>query len=391
MQEKIRKLSKEDYPEIFKLSQFAFQYSLSQDELIEQEEEAERHEIWGWFEDEQLSAKVHMIPLNVNINGKAMKMGGVAAVASWPEYRRSGKIKTLLQEVLRSMKSSGHTISYLHPFSVPFYRKYGYELTFNQRKYRIPMDSLKKNWRASGYARRNKDKYEDLQKVYSTYISRFNGALIRDERWWHQRIIKKHTRVVICYNERNEAEGYLLYHVKDQILHVEEMAYVNLNGLRLVLRLISNHDSMATKVEMTVPDNDYLPMLIDEPRYEQTVVPYFMSRVVDVFSFLQDYPYNQTTEIMPVKLVVQDDFLPENNRTYYLTKVNGKVDVSTEEPNGLEFGWITCSVQYLTSMFLSYNRPTELTELQLIEGDKNGLQSLENLISHKQTYLPDFF
>ncbi|SFM50953.1 Predicted acetyltransferase [Gracilibacillus orientalis] len=391
MSDKMRKLAREDNPEIFKLSQFAFQYSLSQEELIEQEEEAAHHEIWGCFEEEQLSAKVHMIPLNVNINGKAMKMGGIAAVASWPEYRRSGKIKRLLQEVLRSMKSTGHTISYLHPFSVPFYRKYGYELTFNQRKYQIPMDSLKKKWKASGYARRNKNNYEDLQKVYSAYISAFNGALIRDKKWWNQRIIKKDTMTTICYNEQNEAEGYLLYHVKNQILHVEELAYVNLNGLKLILQLISNHDSMATKVEMTVPDNDHLPMLIDEPRYEQKVVPYFMSRIVDVFSFLQDYPYNQTAEMIPVKIAVEDDFLPENNCTYYLSKVNGRVGVSTEKPNELEFGSINCSVQYLTSMFLSYNRPTELAELQLIEGDKNGLQSLENLISYKQTYLPDFF
>ncbi len=391
MSRKIRRLSKEDYPEIFQLSQFAFQYSLSQEELTKKQEEAERHEIWGWFEEEQLSAKVHMIPLHVYINGNVMKMGGIASVASWPEYRRGGKIKKLLQEVLLSMKSTGHTISYLHPFSVPFYRKYGYEITFNQKKYQIPMEDLKKDWKANGYARRKQNNHEELQQIYSAYISNFNGALIRDEEWWNQRIIKKDTMITICYNEQNEAEGYLLYHVKDQILHVEEMAYANLNGLRLILQLISNHDSMAAKVEMTVPENDYLPMLIDEPRYEQKVVPYFMSRIVDVYSFLQEYSYNKAQEVKPVKIVVEDDFIPENNGAYYLTIVNGKVNVSTEKPDNLEFGWINCSIQYLTSMFLSYNRPTELAELQFIEADKNGLQSIEKLIDYKQAYFPDFF
>ncbi len=52
-------------------------------------------------------------------------MGGVAGVATYPEYRRSGYVKELLQHSLQTMKKDGYTVSMLHPFAVSFYRKYG--------------------------------------------------------------------------------------------------------------------------------------------------------------------------------------------------------------------------------------------------------------------------
>ncbi len=58
-------------------------------------------------------------------------MGGVAGVATYPEYRRSGYVKELLQHSLQTMKKDGYTVSMLHPFAVAFYRKYGWELCAN--------------------------------------------------------------------------------------------------------------------------------------------------------------------------------------------------------------------------------------------------------------------
>ena len=55
-------------------------------------------------------------------------MGGIAGVATWPENRRQGHVSTLLKHALQEMKSKGQTLSFLHPFSIPFYRKFGWEL-----------------------------------------------------------------------------------------------------------------------------------------------------------------------------------------------------------------------------------------------------------------------
>lgn len=55
-------------------------------------------------------------------------MGGIAGVATWPENRRGGLVSKLLSKALARMNEEGQVLSCLHPFSVPFYRKFGWEL-----------------------------------------------------------------------------------------------------------------------------------------------------------------------------------------------------------------------------------------------------------------------
>lgn len=119
--DKIVSLSRADYKDIFDLSQFAFQYNLSEEALIEKAREADRHQIVGYRMDGNLAGKLHIIPLEVTIQGKKFMMGGISSVATWPEYRRLGIAKKLLYHALVKMKEQGQVLSYLHPFSVGFY------------------------------------------------------------------------------------------------------------------------------------------------------------------------------------------------------------------------------------------------------------------------------
>ena len=102
----------------------------------------ESHEIYGIMEGKDLAAKLHLIPFHIYIGKEKFKMGGVAGVATYPEYRRSGYVKELLQHSLQTMKKDGYTVSMLHPFAVSFYRKYGWELCANLLKCHISKSDL---------------------------------------------------------------------------------------------------------------------------------------------------------------------------------------------------------------------------------------------------------
>ena len=147
----IKKLDQTYYNDVIALSKFAFQYELAESEYEKRFEEADLHDIWGWVTDDKLAGKVHIIPLEIFLNGQVFKMGGINAVATWPEYRRQGIIKHLLYHSIKEMKKNGQTLSFLSPFSFPFYRKYGWELTFTNKKYDLPIDNLKQNWQTKGY------------------------------------------------------------------------------------------------------------------------------------------------------------------------------------------------------------------------------------------------
>src|SRR5690625_2407054 len=385
----IKQLGEADYHEVFSLSQFAFQYELSKEDLMKKKEEASRHQMWGWMVEGNLAAKVHIIPLASYINGETFEMGGIASVATWPEYRRQGMIKNLLFHALQEMKKNGQTISLLSPFSIPFYRKYGWELAFSDKKYDIPIGNLKREWDGEGYVRRIKQNIPLLHDIYTTYAQKLSGMLTRDEKWWEHRVLTDPSaHIAVAYNEAGEAEGYLIYKVKDRIFTVIEMAYTSLNGQKLLLEFIANHDSMVKNVKMIVPENNQLTLLVDDPRFDQKITPYFMARIVDVLAFLKQYPFRKGMRDQELLISVEDAFFPENSGTYKLTKnaTGMEVEKGPKQQSGIQ-----CTVQQLTVMLLGYKRPSELYDVGLIHGNIDDIKHLEKLIPEQQTFLSDFF
>ncbi|RDW18614.1 GNAT family N-acetyltransferase [Oceanobacillus chungangensis] len=389
--QKIKQLSKTDYDEVFALSQFAFQFELSDEAIIKKKEEAERHIIWGWMAEDKLAAKVHVIPLSVLINGKTFDMGGVAGVATWPEYRRSGMVKKLLLHSLKEMKKNGQVVSYLHPFSVPFYRNFGWEVCFNNKKYTVPIESLKRKWNTAGYVRRVSVTDKTLYRIYANFAENYNGVLIRDEKWWKQCVLNEKAQIAVAYNQEDVAVGYLIYHVKEDIFTLDEMAYETIDGWKQLLEFIANHDSMAKEVRMTVPENDHLPLFLDEPRFEQKIIPYFMMRIVDVLAFLKMYPFLEAGTDKEINMHVVDSFLEENSGTYQLTKIGTDTEIQCQQLQVEEEDGIHCSVQHLAQMLLGYKRPLDLYELVLIQGAHKDIEQFDHLIPKRQTLLTDFF
>ena len=389
---KIIELNQSHYDEIFSLSQFAFQYELTEEELHKKKEEAERYAIWGMMDGERIAAKLHLIPLAVSINGIPFEMGGIASVATWPEYRRKGMVKELLLHALQTMKAQGQTISFLHPFSVPFYRQYGWEMAFAEKHYEIPMKNVKQNWNGKGYVRRVNSDIPLLDSIYRKYIKNYNGALLRDEKWWKQRVLKDQRMIAVAYDEENQAEGYIIYQLKDRLFKVDEFVYNTTNALKVFMQFIANHDSMAEKVEMIVPENDLLPLLVHEPRFKQKIMPYFMARIVDVEAFLKEYMSSIPTDFGSLSIRVEDPFIEENTGIYTLHEADGKIDIVYESVmNNIKGPVISCTVQQLTTMLLGYQRPEDLYQLELISGDTEAIELLEYIIPRKQTYFPDFF
>ncbi|MFZ3577816.1 GNAT family N-acetyltransferase [Virgibacillus sp. DJP39] len=385
----IKKLTEVDNDEIFALSQFAFQYELSEEAKLKKQEEAKRHIIWGSMAANQLEAKLHLIPLSCYINGKAFEMGGISAVATWPEYRRKGNVKNLLLHALKHMKEHGQTVSFLHPFSFSFYRKYGWELAFVEQSYEIPLDKLKRDWEGNGYVRRVHNEAPVLHTIYTEYAKQFNGPLVRDEKWWEQRVFNEKYNSAVAYDNQDQPEAYIIYNVKENVVNVEEMAYQSINGLKLLLQFIANHDSMADKVKMIVPENDNLALLLNEPKFDQKKTPYFMARIVDVPEFLKQYSFH-IDGVESLVLHVEDAFLPENTGTYQLTQ-HGKETVVTVMQTSDNLDGINCSIQQLSSILLGYKRPLEYYHLGLLRGELKQVEQLEKIVPQRQTFLPDFF
>jgi predicted acetyltransferase len=399
---RIGPLGPERFEESMELSQFAFQYVRSKQELEDtkkklDDEPADR---WAVYVDDRLAAQATVLELQTYIAGKPFAMGGLAGVATWPEYRRQGFVGKLLLHSLEAMKEKGLTLSYLHPFAFGFYRKFGWETYTEHKKYTLQSNQLPPRLSSPGRIERVSG-YDLLYDVYEKYASRYNGTLRRDEKWWKYRInVQMPSKIAVYRDAEGTAQGYLIYKVAQKELSVDELVHLNDEAREALWSYISQHDSMIDKVTLTAPIDDNLTDHLADPRIKQEIVPYFMARIVDLKGFIEQYPFLPGLESLKVTLEVTDEQLPWNQGTFELeideagqgTLTQLSLDNGVQknelksETNGIEIG-----IGALTMLTMSYRAGAELSGSKRISGASEIINRLQARIPERTAYLPDFF
>ncbi len=219
------KLEKEDWREVIRMSEYAFQKELSDEEREEKVKALENHYIIGIKEQEKLLSKLHIIPFSVMLEEQEMKMGGIAGVATWPEYRRKGTVKELIRNALTVMKKENQIISLLHPFLISFYRKFGWELCFYQKRLSYLKEQFQKLGDVSGYVKRlQKDETDAVNDIYNQYRTKHNGLMKRSKEHWTEKV---HGMKAMYISEDGVPCGYLVYDIKNKTMRVKEFVYLN--------------------------------------------------------------------------------------------------------------------------------------------------------------------
>ncbi|MDA2037687.1 GNAT family N-acetyltransferase [Bacillus cereus] len=381
------RLKEDKFREALRLSEYAFQYKVEEERMQQQlTKMKESHEVYGIMEGEDLAAKLHLIPFHIYIGKEKFKMGGVAGVATYPEYRRSGYVKELLQHSLQTMKKDGYTVSMLHPFAVTFYRKYGWELCANLLVCHLTKSDLVMKKQVNGTVKRfNKENHpEEVEKLYETFAERFSGMLVRNEKWWLQAVYDDLT-LAIYYDENKTAAGYMLYKIEKSKMTVEEFVPLHNEARNGLWNFICQHDSMIKELEMTVNENEPLLYTLQEPRVKTEIKPYFMGRIVDVEQFLKQYELNWNNVQQEVILHITDSFAQWNNITVRLA--NHEITI-IEEP--MDKG-IKLDINALSTILFGYRRPLELNELELISGSEEEIRAFENVVPVRKPFIYDFF
>ncbi|HHB1769628.1 TPA: GNAT family N-acetyltransferase [Bacillus cereus] len=381
------RLKEDKFREALRLSEYAFQYKVEEERMQQQlTRMKESHEVYGIMEGNDLAAKLHLIPFHIYIGKEKFKMGGVAGVATYPEYRRSGYVKELLQHSLQTMKKDGYTVSMLHPFAIVFYRKYGWELCANLLVCHMTKSDLVMKKQVIGTVKRfNKENHsEEVEKLYETFAERFSGMLVRNEKWWLQAVYDDLT-LAIYYDKNQTAAGYMLYKIENYKMTVDEFVPLHNEARKGLWNFICQHDSIIKELEMTVSENEQLLYTLQEPRVKTEIKPYFMGRIVDVEQFLKQYELNWNNVQQEVILHITDSFAQWNNITVRIA--NHEITI-IEEP--IDKG-IKLDINALSTILFGYKRPLELNELELISGSEEEIRAFENVVPVRKPFIYDFF
>lgn len=350
----------------------------------------EQADVWGWFDGDKLISQVAVYPMKVRIFNKTYDMGGLTGVGTYPEYANQGLMHKLLYQSLKNMKEKEQTISYLYPYSIPYYRRKGWEIVSDKITFEINDYQLPKNKRVSGEVERVDVESEEVKKAYERFAIKTHGALLRDELAWNEYLLwdSDDLMAAVYYSEDNEPDGYVLYGIKDEVFHIKDMIFVNEEARSGLWNFISAHFSMITKVIGNTYTDEPLAFLLEDADIKETISPYFMARIVDLEKFIEQYPFKPDTIDREWTFIMDDPILSWNQGTFTLRISNeGKGEIiraSSKTDDKVD-------IQTMTTMLLGYKRPDYLYKIGRLTCSHQTLDMLEDAIEQQTPYFSDYF
>lgn len=202
----------------------------------------------------------------------------------------------------------------MHPFLIPFYRKFGWEIYCEYKKYTLPVGKFPHKTEIKGSVKRDIPDLAVFQQLYDQFAMRYNGTLQRTETWWKESVLDDDAHSCVFYSEQGEPEGYVLYKIVQQELVIDEFIYGNELARQGLWTFLANHDSMITAAQLKlVPADDILPFLLPDPRITQENYPYFMARIVNAKAFVENMTFNVPEGDRERLLYIEDKQASWNN------------------------------------------------------------------------------
>lgn len=396
---KIKKVTEKEVDQFNQLLRYVFQitdaeieesgYATKRELLKSKQPILQLSEVFGWFNHDQLISQIAIYPCAVNIHGKIFQMGGLTGVGTYPEYAGHGLMKELIHLALKKMQANHQWISYLYPYSIPYYRKKGWEIMSDKLTFTLRDTQLPKIKELPGLVERKDVDDPDVDFVYQQFARNNHGALIRTPFNWEEywRYEKEEERTAaIYYDEAGEAQGVLFYWIKEEIFHIKEMFYLTQEARSGLWNFVSAHFSMVYRITGDIYKNEPLAFLLEDSQIKETIEPYFMARIVDAAEFLKAYPFTGPAEDFYFNLT--DPLAEWNNGFFALSwDETGKLHV-TQEQKGQE---INCDIQTLTCMLMNYRRPAYLKRIERLKTSEKISNELERIIPDEEAYFSDYF
>ncbi|MDO4459694.1 MAG: GNAT family N-acetyltransferase [Clostridia bacterium] len=325
----IRKILKEDKFEAYLISSYCFHARIDDVEKERERIESETDEDWGAFADDgKLAARLINNHFELNIDGTAVKSGGVGAVSTLPEYRNSGAVKLIFKELLPECYRNGDVLSTLFPFNHAFYRKQGYDTVTYKNEYELTPAMLRHIKTDCNITMWNgQSNIADYLDIYNEFSKNYNIAMVRDEKEMLSHVksdsLYKDRKFSYLFTKNGENLAYLtftdVYDPAGAIMRVNEALWKNTDGFYGILAFLGRFDSDYAKIELPLPCGiDLLRILRTEKEHDikKKTRHDFMIRVINAEKILELINKPENCDFV---IRVTDDIIYENNAMFRVT------------------------------------------------------------------------
>ena len=276
----------------------------------------------------------------------------------------------------------------LFPYSIPLYRRFGYEIISNKISYTVKDRQIPSKAQAPGYVRRVSWENRDFMELHAKFASITHGCLYRNTLAWEEywRWDEDDTAVAVYYNVTGEPSGYMVYLIKDDIMHIKEMIYLNHEAHDGLWEFIRAHDSMIDEVHGNSYFNEPIAFEMDDGDIREIIRPYIMGRIVDVEQFFSAYACDPSESSVCFAFDIEDSFLEWNDKIVKVRFADGKCRVCDDAPDYT----VHLSIATLTTLLLGYKTATKLHRMGRIVADAEAVARLDNVLLHESPYISDY-
>jgi predicted acetyltransferase len=337
----IRAITGEERAEFFDLLRYSFRTWTSHPAAEEDLAAIVPEQTLGLFVGGRLASALRIHRFVQSVRGTLRKMGGIAAVASYPEHRGKGHVSRLLASAFAWMREHEQTVSMLHPFRESFYQRYGYTATTTPLEVEIPTHAF------VHYLDRKPEPGLSVERLcpldarpdYEAFLREMapqnNGFVLHDGmadgpwlalyRDWLYLLVKRSGTIVSAarYQKRGEK-------LNRGTLHFRELFWRDAAGRDALFRFVASHRDNAESVILELPHG----MPIHSWVYD-TMGPFrlamdekpWMVRIVDVRGSLSGIPVAGGGSLL---VRVTDERCPWNAGVYRLEARNGRLAVEPD-------------------------------------------------------------
>lgn len=348
----------------------------------------ERADVLGCFDCDMLVSQIAVYPLKMNVYTSVYPVGFVTSVCTYPEYTGNGLMKQLMRQSLEHMRQKQQILALLFPYSIPLYRKMGWEIISNKITYSVKDRQIPSKAFAPGYVRRVNWENEDFRNLHTQFAKVTHGCLFRNKLAWEEywRWDEEDTVVAIYYDVDKRPCGYMVYLIKDDVMYIKEMIYLTHEAHDGLWEYIRAHDSMIDEVRGSSYSSEPIAFELEDGDIRETIRPYIMGRIIDVEQFFLKYFCDPTANHVTIIFEIEDRFLPWNNRAISVHFHKGECSFTEEYTQNKA----KLSIATLTTLLLGYKTAAKLHRMGRIRAEEETIRLLDDVLLHEMPHISDY-
>ncbi len=336
----IRKITKNERPAIMDLYRYAYTKWTDREVKNEEIDDIIEDETLGLFEQGRLVSSLRVHEFQQSIRGVLKDCGGVAGVATYPEARRKGYVRKLMQEGFKMMREKGQSVSMLDPFKQSYYEKFGYVAANTAYIVEAPLKQL----RISDTTPQNVDwtfervravnaKDEYLKFVREVGPKQYHGYIIFKtfpDAMWRQRTKES---LIVFVKHKGKIQALGRYRIKGERIKAEFRT--NMQVIDLLWRtreardklffFFRQHWDQIHNISIHAPFDTKVEHWFKDARLKIERKTPWMVRIIDAKNAIQNLP-GLGEDI--VTLEITDPNCPWNNGTYSLQSEKGRLHLT---------------------------------------------------------------